>query len=57
MHEGKFEALKYALRQSKDGVIVSFVVHPNDVTDGLLALPIGTRMMVGWAEYKDEPKS
>jgi hypothetical protein len=51
-----FEAIKYALRQSKDGVVVSFVVHPNDVQPALMSLPIGSRVMVGWQEINDDEK-
>lgn len=51
-----FEAIKYALRQSKDGVVVSFVIHPNDVEPELMALPIGARVMVGWEEISDTEK-
>ena len=50
----KFEAIKYALRQSKDGVIVSFVVHPNDVDDQLTCLPIGARVAIGWVALADD---
>lgn len=49
-----FEAKLYALRRSKDGVIVSYVVHPNDVASGLLTADIGTRFMVAVAEIGDD---
>ncbi len=48
-----FEAKNYALRKSKDGVIVSFVVHPNDVTPELLNLPVGAQLMIGWKEFTE----
>ena len=51
-----FEAIKYALRQSKDGVVVSFVVHPSDVGPELMAMPIGARVMVAWAQIGDDEK-
>ena len=54
MAQGNFEAKNYALRKSKDGVIVSFVVHPNDVEAAMTALPIGARVMIGWAEIEDK---
>lgn len=41
-----FEALKVALRQTKDGINVTFVVHPDDVDAELLSAPIGTRYYV-----------
>jgi hypothetical protein len=36
------EIKKYALRQSKDGYILSFVVHPSDITQDLMGAKIGT---------------
>lgn len=51
-----FEAIKYALRQSKDGTVVSFVIHPNDLDPELQCLPIGTRVMIGWAAISDDEK-
>lgn len=47
-----FEARKYALRQAKDGVIVSFVVHPADVAADLLSAPIGEHYVVALAPYE-----
>jgi hypothetical protein len=46
-----FESKFYALRKSKDGVIVSFVVHPQDVPNDLLTAPIGEQFMVALAPY------
>lgn len=40
------EAVKCALRQSDKGMIVSFVVHPNDDASHLLSMPIGQRVML-----------
>lgn len=37
------EGLKYAYRQTKDGHVVSFVIHPNDVSLDLTNAPIGQR--------------
>ena len=47
-----FEAKKYALRQAKDGVIVSFVLHPDDVVPELLSAPIGEHYVVALAPYE-----
>lgn len=47
-----FEARKYALRQAKDGVIVSFVLHPSDVVAELLSAPIGEHYVVALAPYE-----
>lgn len=49
-----FEAKKYALRQAKDGVIVSFVVHPNDVVPELLSAAIGEHYVVALAPYTEQ---
>lgn len=48
------EALKYALRQTKDGVVVSFVIHPDDVTAELLADPIGARYQMVMVRIGDD---
>lgn len=41
-----FEAVKAALRQSKDGIVLSLVVHPSDVETQLMTDPIGQRYYV-----------
>ena len=51
-----FEAKKYAYRQSKDGMILSFVLHPNDVPKDMAISSIGTRYMVAVAEIGDDEK-
>jgi hypothetical protein len=50
----KAEAIFYALRKTKEGIIVSFVLHPNDLSDGLTRSPIGTRVMLAVAELTDD---
>lgn len=52
-----FEALKYALRQGKDGVILSLVVHPNDLPAEILSAPIGQQWIVALAPYLENPVS
>ena len=49
-----FEAVKSALRQTKDGISVSLVIHPNDVPNPLLSDPVGSRYMVGMARLGDD---
>lgn len=51
-----FEAIKYSLRQSKDGVVVAFVVQPEDVRPELMALPVGARVMIAWSQIGDDEK-
>ncbi len=49
-----FEAKKYSLRQAKDGVVVSFLVHPNDVVPELLSASIGEHYVVALAPYTEQ---
>ena len=49
-----FEAVKSVLRQSKDGIVLSLVIHPSDIPNPLLSDPIGSRYMVGMARLGDE---
>lgn len=48
------EAKKHAYRQTQDGVVVSFVLHPNDLPDGLATAPLGTRYMLALVEIGDD---
>src|SRR6478752_1820674 len=53
---GHFEAKKHAYRQTQDGIVISFVCHPNDVDAELAIAPLGTRYMIGFAELGDDDK-
>lgn len=55
MSEGSFEAKKHAYRQTQDGIVVSFVIHPNDIDAAFAIAPLGTRYMIGFAEITDSP--
>mgnify|MGYP003111694207 FL=1 len=48
------EAIKTALRQTKDGIAITLVVHPNDVPADQMSDPIGSRYMVGMARLDDD---
>ena len=48
-----FEAKKYAYRQTKDGIVLSFVLHPDDVPKEMATAPIGQRYMVACAQIDD----
>jgi hypothetical protein len=48
------EAKKHAYRQTQDGVVVSFVLHPQDIPDGLALAPLGTRYMLALVEVSDD---
>ncbi len=56
MTKGHFEAKKHAYRQTQDGIVVSFVIHPNDLDAQFAIAPLGTRYMVGFAEIGDDGK-
>lgn len=48
------EAVKVAYRQTKDGMVVSFAIHPSDMPGPLALAAVGTRMLLAVAEIKDE---
>lgn len=53
------EVKKHALRQTQDGIVVAFVVHPNDVPPALQLAPLGTRYMLALVEIgeDEQPKA
>lgn len=53
MTKGSFEAIKYAYRQTKDGFVLSFVVHPSDMPDDMATAPIGQRFMIAYGAITD----
>lgn len=53
---GHFEAKKQAYRQTQDGIVISFVMHPDDVSQAIAMAPLGTRFMVGFAEIGDDER-
>lgn len=55
--DGHFEAIKIGYRQSKDGMVVSFAIHPNDVPGILASAKLGTRYMIGWAQIGDDEQT
>lgn len=50
------EAKFYAFRKTKDGTIVSFVVHPQEVPDKLATANIGARFVLAMVEIGDDEK-
>lgn len=48
------ELIKYAYRQNKDGVVISFVVHPNDIPAALQVSHIGSRWMAALVQIGDD---
>jgi hypothetical protein len=48
------EARKAAYRQTAQGLVVSFVVHPSDMPEALAVAPLGTRYYIALAEIGDD---
>jgi hypothetical protein len=49
----KFEAVKSAYRQTKDGVVISLVIHPNDMSEEVATAPLGQRFAVALVPLTD----
>lgn len=52
----RFEGKLHAFRRTQDGVVVSYLVHPSDVSTELATAALGTRYMVAVAEIGDDEK-
>ena len=48
------EAKKHGYRQTQDGIVVSFVLHPNEVPDDLALAALGTRYMLAFTRIGDD---
>lgn len=48
-----FEAKKHSYRQTQDGIVVSFVIHPNEMPQHLALAPLGTRFGVAVSEITE----
>lgn len=51
-----FEAKKHAWRQTQDGIVVSFVLHPQEINPEFAVAALGTRYMVAVEEIGDDEK-
>lgn len=56
MSDGSFEGKLHGFRRTQDGVVISYVVHPNDVSAAMATAALGTRYMVGFSEIGDDGK-
>jgi len=52
----QFEAIKTALKQSKDGYMLSLAVHPDEIPDDLMRDFVGSRYVVVMVRLGDEEK-
>jgi hypothetical protein len=52
------EAKLYAFRKTRDGTVVSFVIHPQEIPQGLGDADIGARFVLALVEIgeNEEPK-
>ena len=48
-----FEAIKIALTQSKEGMVLKVAIHPNDVPKDVILDSLGTRYMVAMVKIND----
>lgn len=53
---GQFEAKKHGWRQTQDGIVVSFVIHPDDINAALAVAPLGTRYGIAFVQMGDDEK-
>jgi hypothetical protein len=51
-----FEGKLHAFRRTQEGVVVSYVVHPSDVSAAMATASLGTRYMIAFAEVGDDGK-
>lgn len=49
-----FEAVKIAMSQTKDGIKITLVIHPNDSTNDLFSHHVGSRYQVAMVLLDDE---
>lgn len=48
------EARKWSFRQTREGVVISFLIHPNELPDGLALASLGARFMMAVCEIADD---
>lgn len=52
-----FEAKLHGFRRTMDGVVISYVIHPEDVSPALALATLGTRYMVAFEAIGDDEKA
>jgi len=53
-HAVNFEAVKIAMNQTKDGIIIRLAIHPNDCPPSLHTDWVGSRYMVALVKLEDD---
>lgn len=49
-----FEAVKIAMTQGKDGLILKLAIHPNDAPQDVILAPVGSRYVVAVVRLSDD---
>jgi hypothetical protein len=49
-----FEAVKIAMTQDKNGLILKLAIHPSDAPQDLVVAPVGTRYMIAAVMLNDQ---
>lgn len=56
METSQFEGKKIALKQTKDGIVMSLAIHPDDLPEELMRDFVGSRYMVVMVRLGDEER-
>ena len=56
METSQFEAKKVALKQTKDGIVMSLAIHPDELPEELIRDFVGSRYMVVMVRLGDDEK-
>jgi hypothetical protein len=56
METSQFEAKKVALKQTKDGIVMSLAIHPDELPEELMQDFVGARYMVVMVRLGDDEK-
>jgi hypothetical protein len=51
-----FEGIKYSYNQRQAGIVIAFVVHPENMPDYVALAPLGSRVMITLTEIGDDEK-
>ena len=56
METSQFEGKKIALKQTKDGIVMSLAIHPDDLPEELMRDFVGSRYMVVMVRLGDDER-
>lgn len=52
-----FEGIKYSYNQRQAGIVIAFVVHPENMPDYVALAPLGSRVMITLTEIGDDERA